>query len=175
MTSLRVAAAALCALNIILAGDASAEISRGCNASLFVDTGGGKLAVVATIEGRGSCKNRFHANTCRERARGAIVTCLRDLWATRNRDGLPTTCTIFGGGRPWARLSWQQGPPPRLNSLTNRAMWFSCCSLRPGAASLAYTVRAGIGGDKGCGSGFPMGSPTGLECSQLRNHGFCSP
>jgi hypothetical protein len=169
------AAAAIMLVAALCSSEAVAEASRGCAATIFVDTGGGKLDSVATIEGRGFCKNRFHAKTCRERARGAIVTCLRDLWAKRGRDGLPSTCTIFGGGRPWARLTWLAGPPPRLNSLTNRAMWFACCKLRPNAESLAYTIRAGIGGDKGCGSGFPMSSPTGLECSQLRQHGFCAP
>lgn len=172
MKRLTTLAAVVCGLTLF-PNPAAADISRGCAGTVFIETEGGG-APLATIDGRGFCKNRLHANECRERARKAIVACVRDLWANRNAARLPASCTVHGGGRPSARLTWLPGTPARLSSFNNRLTWNACCKLRPNANGLAYSVRAGIVGDKGCSAGFPIeGSITQVQCANLRANGFC--
>ena len=168
------AAAGAAIVVLLLANDAVADISRGCKGTILIHTAG-KSVPVATVEGRGRCKNRFRANDCRRLARGAILNCARDHFAGRARNDLPPSCTITGGGRPTAVLTWIVGPPPRLNSFQNRLVWNTCCRPSPHTTDSSFIVRVGVQGDTGCHASETIeGSPTPVQCSLLRNTTFCS-
>src|SRR5262245_48415207 len=90
-------AATIVCLTAMLSANAAAEIWRGCRANVQVRVSGGDYASVASIEGRGSCKNVFHKKDCRERARDAITYCANDIWAHRGHNGIPSGCLRYSG------------------------------------------------------------------------------
>jgi len=157
----------------LVSGTAAAEISRGCRANVLVHTGNSS-ALVAQVEGRGFCKNRFHANECRERARDAIATCMQDLWAQREQNALPPSCTIIGSGRPFAILSWaSSGLRLFRNSLNHQTGWQVCCRLgRHGQPP--YFLQVSIQGDHGCTRDFPLSDGAFARCNMIRMHN-CPP
>ncbi|MDX1402129.1 MAG: hypothetical protein R3245_09425, partial [Kiloniellales bacterium] len=79
------------ALFLASAPSALADISRGCSGEVRVTTGGLGEAL-ATIEGRGSCKNKAQANDCRAHARKEIDRCIAGLWRDRQKNALAPEC-----------------------------------------------------------------------------------
>lgn len=157
-----------------MSGTAFADISRGCSAALLIHSGNAPSPAVATLDGRGFC-SRLHPNQCRERARDAIKTCVRDLWAQRTQNALPSSCIISSGGRPFAKLSWTpSGLSGQKNRLLSRIGWLTCCRMRPTAVSAGFFVLVGINGDHGCSTSFTLNDNYQFACRILRDTGFCS-
>ena len=162
----------------VFSGTASADISRGCKAEVVVRVGI-KSTPVAEIEGRGTCKNRFHADDCRHRARDAITTCMQDIWYKRGVNALPASCTISTGSRPFAVWSWLTPSRPGVaeNKLVDRIRWAACCRLypTPRAGILQVTTKVSIRGDDGCHRDINM-NPNGTAeaaCYVYREQGLC--
>lgn len=162
----------------LLSGTAAADISRGCKAEVVVHVDP-KKTVIAEIEGRGTCKNRFHADDCRHRARDAITTCMQDLWYRRGANALPASCTISTGPRPFAVFRWltPSRPGVKENKLVDRIRWAACCRLYPGpsAGRLLVHTKVSIRGDDGCRRDLDM-NPNGAaeaDCYKYRAEGLC--
>jgi hypothetical protein len=165
-------ATALISFFALCTGAAMADISRGCSGVILVDAGN-STAVVAEIEGRGFC-SRWHPKECRERARGAITTCVNELWAQRTQNALPASCTISSGGRPWAKLTWAaSGLNGQYNRLLSRVGWKTCCQLATNVESAGFFLHIGVNGDNGCHRSFTLGDSYQFACRILRNTGFC--
>lgn len=81
---------------------AQAETARGCRGELQImdrplGTAHAQFDLIATFEGRGTCKNRTQADKCRKRAADAIIRCAREMWSTRNSERLPPSCVQTRG------------------------------------------------------------------------------
>jgi hypothetical protein len=135
---------------------ASADITRRCQAGLdvWVANGGPTDATrLGSIEGQGSCSGTLTANTCRERAKGAILNCLDDLWSQKQVDAIPARCkNLFSGSsRSGAELTYDGiliiDEP---NRLTARAARFACCQARPNASFIRLGFGAVLTGDAKC-------------------------
>jgi len=113
-----------------------ADIMRGCSASLYVRASG-EAMTLASIEGRGVCKNKVQANDCRVSAHKKIEICLKALWRVRQQNAMPFECSSIGGSREGAKLTWQGiypiGEPNRLSA---RMAYAACCKLKPNSARL---------------------------------------
>jgi hypothetical protein len=188
LAMLRFTKFALLLFAFFAASPASADISRSCRANVVVTVIDNKLdktESLADIEGRGSCSGKHKANECRSRARGALNTCLKDLWAGRQSNAIPASCKnmVEGSSRTGARLQYQGiviiAEPNRLMA---RAAVSACCRMRPQAAKLTVQVGGRISGDKKCAAhkigkdsyqeeyGFPNYE---MNCSAWRAQGIC--
>jgi len=149
---------AFAALLVLGAAPARADITRGCSASLdvFVMDGKPKAAYgLGSIEGRGGCKNKAHANDCRARARAEIDRCRADLWKGRQVNAIPGSCNnlVQGSGRSGAKLQYDGiYTIAEPNRLTARAARIVCCTVRPNADKLKISFEGRINGDKKCAS-----------------------
>lgn len=178
----------LAACLLALALPAQADITRSCSASLDVyvlDKKPNAYMNLATIEGRGSCSNKLHANECREQARREIDRCRGDLWAGRHANGIPASCDslVEGSSRAGAKLQYDGifliAQPKRLTARGARAV---CCQLRPNADKLLVAFEGRINGDQKCAAnrigpdsfqeeyGFPKYE---MNCSEWRAQGIC--
>jgi hypothetical protein len=167
---------------------AAADITRGCSASLDVYVVDGSLSSadqLGTIEGRGGCSNKAHANDCRARARAEIDRCRNDLWNGRQVNAIPASCRsiVQGSSRSGAKLSYDgilvYSEPNRLMARAARA---ACCQLRPNADKLNIQIGGRITGDKKCAStkigkdnyqdeyGYPKYE---MSCKAWRAKGIC--
>ncbi|GJM16662.1 MAG: hypothetical protein DHS20C13_19890 [Thermodesulfobacteriota bacterium] len=76
---------------LISSNSAKAEVTRGCKGYFSIDvltssknlTTSNFSKVIDEFEGRGACKNKYHGNTCRERAKDNIFRCANDIWDNR--------------------------------------------------------------------------------------------
>lgn len=128
---------------------------RGCRAAIDVRDGG-DMSTIWQFEGRGSCKNRAHANDCRRAARAAIEGCVREAWRTRWDRRLPPAClTATGTSRahvkgiadtPFGRGPGAQGHQDFKWAVERAA----CCRMHPNRDSVTVSVTASSFGDKGC-------------------------
>ncbi len=179
---------ALCALALLAGVPAKADITRSCSASLDVyisDNQPNPGMNLATIEGRGSCKNKFNADDCRQRARAEIDRCRADLWAGRHSNAIPASCNtlVEGSSRSGAKLQYDGiyliEQPQRL---TARGASAVCCKLRPKADKLVITFEGRISGDQKCAAhkigpdkyqeeyGYPKYN---MHCAEWRKQGIC--
>lgn len=179
---------ALSLLVIATSGAAQAEITRGCSASVDVYVSDNKpnpWTNLATIEGRGSCKNKLNANDCRQRARAEIDRCRADMWAGRHSNAIPASCNnlVEGSSRSGAKLQYDGifliEQPQRL---TARGAYAVCCKLRPNADKLVITFEGRITGDQKCAAskigpdkyqeefGYPKYD---MNCAAWRKQGIC--
>lgn len=184
----RIAVAASVAL-LLFVSPAWADTTRGCSASVFFGmTGDGptRFEDLASIEGRGACKNKNHANDCRAQARAQIDKCLSDLWNGRDQNAIPGSCKslLSSSGRSGARLEYigvyRIAEPSRL---TARAAFRACCQVKPNAAKLNILFQGFLSGDKKCASG-KVGDgkyqeqfflPTyDMNCNAWRAQGICA-
>jgi hypothetical protein len=177
---MRIATAILLAAGMVLASAASApplfaDILRGCSAAFYVvNPNGMKLA---SIEGRGSCKNTARANDCRVRARKQVDACLAGMWRDRQKNAIAPECrTLTSSGREGAKLSWEGilriAEPNRLSA---RMAYATCCRLRPNSTRLSAETAATFSGDKGCGSGSNKYYPAySMDCDTWRSRGLCN-
>ena len=146
-----------------------------------------KSELLASLEGRGTCKNRFQADTCRKRAADGIIRCARDLWAIRNTHTLPPTCTEERGDS-FARIQ-VEGIFVNLhpNSVLDRARFAACCKFNQRALQMPAELWVIVTGDRGCVS--DTSSPSHFEtrgdsphavdenavfdCAKARANGIC--
>lgn len=172
----------------ILAMPAQADITRSCSASVGVyvlDNKPNAYMGLATIQGRGSCNNKLHANECRERARREIDRCRADLWAGRHANSIPASCNsiVDGSSRAGARLAYDGiFIFAQSNRLTARGAFAACCQLRPKADKLTIAFEGRINGDQKCAAnrigpdsyqeeyGFPKYE---MNCAEWRAQGVC--
>lgn len=178
----------VCALIMVGSLSAQADITRGCTASLevfVVDNKPNPAMGLASIEGRGSCDNKLHANECRARARREIDRCRADLWAGRHANAIPASCrsVVEGSSRSGAKLEYDGifiiAQPQRL---TARGAHAVCCKLRPNADKLVVQFSGRINGDEKCAStkigkdsfqeefGYPKYD---MNCGEWRKQGIC--
>lgn len=166
---------------------AVAEITRSCTASVIVATFDKPLALktLATIDAQGSCKNKLHANDCRERARRELDRCRADMWAGRHTNAVPASCNnlVAGSSRGGAKLQYEGimviDEPQRL---TARGAFVTCCQLRPKADNVTVSFEGRISGDEKCGSArvgkdnyqdeFGYGKYE-MNCKAWREKGIC--
>jgi len=164
---------------------ALADITRGCSGEVRVAAGGIGEAM-ASIEGRGSCKNKAQANDCRTHARKEIDRCIAGLWRDRQKNALAPECRSLASGtsRAGAKLTWRHvssmAEPGRL---TARMAYSICCRLRPDASKLEVRVITYITGDKMCGDVHLGGDryrsvvklpDYDMDCNAWRLQGLCS-
>lgn len=178
---------AILAISLLLASApaALADITRGCSGEVHVAVGGSG-ETVASIEARGSCKNKAQANDCRTLARKEIDRCIDGLWRDRQKNVLAPECRSLASGtsRAGAKLTWRHvssmAEPARL---TARMAYSVCCQLRRDAGKLQVRVSASITGDKKCGEEHLGGNryrsvlklPNyDMDCNAWRSHGLCS-
>jgi len=174
----------------LVAEDAAAREWRGCSASIEI-VADGKRATLWELEGRGSCRNRAHANDCRRAARDAIANCVRGAWRDRWERKLPGECapgSESGSTRPFVkgildtdfgRGRGSQGEQDFKWAVEHAA----CCSLHPTAGPLQVAVGADTAGDTGCQS--PASIQEGpfdlmlqqnyqVDCRRVREQGVCA-
>ena len=155
LTLLVLAAATLAAT--LWPQQAGATEWRGCRGAIDV-RGSGDVRTIWEFEGRGSCKNRAHANDCRRAARGAIEACAREAWRTRWDRRLPAAChPLSGTSRAhvkgiadtfFGRGSGSQGRQDFKWAVERAA----CCSMYRNRDSVKVSITASSYGDKGCQS-----------------------
>jgi len=179
---------------IAVAPTASAETARGCRGQLWIFVGdrqnaGEARELVASFEGRGTCKNRFHADDCRKRAADGIIRCARDMWATRNSGRLPPSCREERGDS-FARVQLEGIMPGvfRAESILDRTRYAACCKFNHRAPQVVTNLWVQVTGDIGCISKHRTGveaiqqgstSPHAVDehavfqCAAVRSSGWC--
>lgn len=131
---------------------------RGCRGAIDVRDSVDNFRTIWEFEGRGSCKNRTHANDCRSAARGAIETCVREAWRTRWEYRLPAACHPASGTsrahvKGIADTFFGRGPGARGRQDFKWAVeQAACCQMHPNRDSVTVSVSATSYGDKGCQS-----------------------
>lgn len=165
-----------------------ADIERSCSASVFVTAPNGaqtKNFLLGDILGRGSCKNKAHANDCRERAREQVDKCIAAMWRDRHVNAIAPECKslVSNSSRSGARLSWDGimviSQPNRLTARMARGM---CCKALPNAGKISVQLGGNITGDKKCGASkigkdlyqSEFGLPRyDMDCGAWRAQGIC--
>ena len=172
---------------VLAAIPAYADITRSCSASVDLwidDSKGNKAAELGTIEGRGSCQSKLHANDCRARARGEIDQCRHDMWANRQANSIPASCKtlVSNSSRSGARLTYAGIALFEPNRLMARAALAACCRMRPNSDKLTIQIGGRIVGDKKCAAtkigndryqeeyAFPRYE---MSCKAWRDQGLC--
>ena len=176
-----------------------AEITRGCEGSFILTinykSGDSASKALDMFEGRGSCKSKAYANTCRHNAMSSIFLCGKDLWFQRwNLIGnpkddhpdvpLPATCR---GDTTGARKvgPFKTNPYGKGTDIKYAMEYSTCCEMQPGAGDLELTLKVWSSGDKGCGkdhnnlSGKYFESRTLIDnykvnCKKLVKQGMCA-
>jgi hypothetical protein len=135
---------------------AGAETARGCLGELRIfdrarDDIQKQWELLATFEGRGTCKNKLHANDCRKRAADGIIRCAREMWDTRNGGTLPASCTQERGNS-FARTKLEGINPAlfRPQSVLDRARFAACCKFNRVASQVPTNLWVVVIGDTGC-------------------------
>ena len=180
---------------------AEADIYRGCTGilSLGVVSGTGKVGShthlqLDAFEGRGACKNRLQANTCRTRAKDNIFRCANDVWNQRWNlvgdpndgrpdEGLPDSCLGRATGAKGLG-PFKENPHGQFFDIKHAIEHAGCCRMQPEARSLHLMLTVNSGGDKGCGNDR---SPYGgyreqrilednymVDCERARARGMCA-
>ena len=181
---------------------ALADIYRGCGGYFVigitggsgVDSSRGTSKTLDNFEGRGKCKYKTQANTCRKRAMDNIFRCANDLWAIRwnligdpndgNPDmGLPVSCQ----GRATGAKNvgpFHENPFGKFFDIKHAIEYAACCQLQPTASSLNIGLYVNSVGDKGCGknsTGYGSYSEQRMlegnyvaDCASLRAQGMCA-
>jgi hypothetical protein len=152
-----------------------AEIMRGCSASLYVKASGAVMTL-ASIEGRGVCKNKVQANDCRVSAHKKIEICLKSLWRVRQKNEMPFECSSIGGSREGAKLTWDGiYPIAEPNRLSARMAYAACCKLKPNSTQLQLITASKYSGDSGCGAPGTFEYPKyDMNCEAWRSQGLCN-
>lgn len=128
---------------------------RGCRGEISIRDAG-HFESVWQFEGRGSCKNRAHANDCRRAARGAIEGCAREAWLTRWDRRMPYACRPLSGSsrahvKGIADTAFGRGPGAEGDQdfkwAVERA---ACCQMHPNRDRVTVSVGVTSFGDKGC-------------------------
>lgn len=165
-----------------------ADITRGCEATFRVEIVGGSSSEfqnLGSIEGRGGCQNKAHANDCRARARAEIDRCIAAMWRDRHKNAIAPECKtlVSNSSRSGAELSWNGiSAIAEPNRLSARMAYSACCRIRPKATRIQVAVFGAIFGDRKCGatntghnlfqSDFDL--PTyDMNCSAWRSQGLC--
>lgn len=174
--------AALVGVALASVHPAAARIWRGCAVEITV-VAEGKARDIWSFEGRGSCKNKFHANDCRRAARGAIDYCIQDAWRARWDFRIPSSCyPTSGSSRPYvkglANTSFGRGPGAQGDQdfkwAVERAV---CCHLHPNRNRVTAQVSWNVHGDKGCRESVEEAQYLEAEyvaqCRRFRDRGFC--
>ena len=181
--------AAVAALALALGVSSSAaDITRGCTASVnvvVIAPGPMSWDDLGAIEGRGSCKNTLQANDCRARARSALDACRKDMWANRQTNAIPYSCTslVANSSRAGAKLTYAGiAAIAEPNRLMARAARSACCKLRPNSDKISIQIEGAIVGDKKCAANkvgndryqeeyaFPRYE---MSCKAWRDQGIC--
>ena len=169
----------------LIALPASADVTRTCRGEVNARTNG-KSEQIATIEGVGHCRNKYHANDCRIRARKAIEACLRALSPADMDNALPPECRSYaGGGRPYAAMTYQGiYLIANANRYLNRLAHSACCRMAPNKDFVTVAVSADKWGKNHC-AGNRVGKdhyqdddvfvhgPVNLDCKKRRAEGIC--
>ena len=162
-----------------------ADITRSCKTDVIMGIGNSQgWKVLGRIAGQGRCEGKSKANTCRERARDAIVGCIDAMWRDRFKNAIAPECNTLASGRTGAKLTWDsifliQEP----NRITARIAYWACCTKLPNAPTIEAGIGGAIIGDKGCAAskigknlyqsdwGKP---PYNIPCSEWREKGICN-
>lgn len=176
-----------------------ADIYRGCTGifSLYIAEGyksDYRNKQIDIFEGRGACKNKLEANTCRIRAKDNIFRCATDLWNRRwnlignpkdeHADlGLPDSC--LGRATGAKDLGpFRENPFGQYFDIKYHMEYTACCEMQPNTEDLRLSLTVHSGGDKGCGKDR---SPYGgyrehrvlednykVNCKNAIAHGMCA-
>lgn len=183
--SVRVALLVVAAVISLAAVPASAEVSRTCSGRVTAHANG-KSEIIANINGVGFCRNQYHANDCRIRARKAVEACLAALSPADTANAPPIQCRSFaGGGRPYAALTYE-GIFPIANSqrYLNRLAHSACCRMARNRDFVTVKVSAEKWGKNHC-AGRRVGpdhyedddvfmhGPVNFDCRKRRAEGIC--
>lgn len=183
---------------LLFLSPANADITRGCEGK-FLMTIVGKKGENAknnldTFEGRGACKNKTQANTCRKRAMDNIFRCANDIWDNRwyligdpkdnNTDMvLPAICR--GDTTGARKVAFKTNPHGRGTDIKYAMEYYACCKMQPGAGSLVLQLDVYSTGDKGCGKnhnklgdfyweGRTLIDDYKVNCSSVIKKGYCA-
>lgn len=167
-----------------IAQTAFADVSRICRANISARAGG-KNVLIANIEGKGFCKNKFHADDCRTRARKSIEACLGALWPAHMSDQPPQECRAATGGRPSANLVYDGiYLIPHSSRYLQRLAHAGCCLMQPTQDFVTVSVWAEKWGKNHC-AGFKVSKdhyedenvyvhgPVNFDCKKRRAEGLC--
>lgn len=150
---------------------ASAREWRGCDGRINV-IAQGRSSLVTIFQGRGSCRSRVYANDCRRAARGAIESCVFELWRTRWERRFPGACLpVSGTNRPFVTglsLRWESGEDIKL--AVERA---ACCDLGLSGRNVSVAVTARSDGDDRCAANWTLEPNYRVNCRRFRNDGLC--
>ncbi len=177
-------------LSSVIAGDAAAREWRGCSAAIQI-IADGKLSTLWQFEGRGSCRNRAHANDCRRAARDAIANCVRTAWDERWNRKLPGQCapgSESGSNRPFVKGIYDTDFGRGRGSEGDQDFKWAiehaaCCYLHPTGGRIQVKVGANTSGDTGCRSpasiqegsfDLPLHSDYQVDCQSVRDKGYCA-
>lgn len=164
---------------------AAADVTRTCSAQITARVGG-KAEVIASINGVGHCRNKYHADECRTLARKANERCMAALWPAHMANQPPIECRSFsGGGRPYAELTYQ-GIYMIANAqrYLNRLAHSACCRLAPNKDFVTLSVSGQKWGKNHC-AGQRVGKdhyqdddvsvhgPVNFDCRKRRQEGIC--
>lgn len=185
--------AAVLVMGLAISATAHADIARGCRAQLMISVPGQQFAhLIDAFEGRGDCRSKAKANTCRERAKNSIFACAKDYWVQRGSAVLPMRCKPGRG-----RLGVNGLGPFKANKrngsrydLRYALEYEACCKLQKRADHLTFDVMVVSLGDKGCGKNknpyyygdkssrvseaYVMHRGFKADCKRLRAMGWCS-
>ena len=176
---------------------ARADITRGCKGTFAVEvknSSGDNTILIDEFEGRGACKNKTQANTCRKRAMDNIFRCANDIWDNRwhligdpkdsNHDMvLPPICR--GDVTGARKVNFKTNPHGKGTDIKYAMEYYSCCKLKPGAGKLQLKLNVTSAGDKGCGKN--RNEYTGVywerrtifdgydvDCKKIIDKGYCA-
>lgn len=185
--------AATLLLGLAIPATSHANIVRGCRAQLMISVPGQQFAhTIDAFEGRGDCRSKAKANSCRERAKNAIFGCAKDYWVQRGAAVLPIKCKPGRGNLGVNGLG-----PFKANKrngsrydLRFAIEYEACCKVMPRADQLTLDVMVVSLGDKGCGKNknpyyygdkssrvseaYVMHRGFKANCKRLRAQGWCS-
>ncbi len=176
--------------SVVVAQPSAAREWRGCKASIAI-LADGRRSTLWEFEGRGSCRNRAHANDCRRAARDAIANCVRGAWRDRWDRKLPGECATgneSASDRPFvkgiANTGFGRGRGSRGDQDFKWAVEHAaCCKLNPNAGNIRVIVGADTQGDSGCRSPSKIQEDAfdltlernyQVDCRRVREQGFCA-
>ncbi len=165
---------------LAFAQPASAETTRGCNASIQIrvvesqGAVGARNVLLERFSGRGRCRGRAWATDCRRDARSRINRCISHLWDLRWNPQMPVSCDASRGSSVGMQNLGPLAPGPGNHWNIKRAIErASCCGANDGARMISARVTLRTTGDTGCSGEQVISRGYVSRCVELRRQGIC--
>ncbi len=177
----------LATVTLLAASAAQADIKRGCNGTISMNSYPTGVVVLADMDASGFCRNRARANDCRRAARRKLDDCARSLWDSRWTYQIPRACTT-PPSNPRSGMNyfrWTQilvDLPNGADSLKDRVEYNVCCQPNPQFNTFQAAIFYTTNGQKGCAQFEGVLGSSNREdltteytvrCRELRRQGLC--